>query len=73
MTPHTVFVYKLSVSFDRNIEQANTRKRIRYANMETDIEDAGFICKNIPFEVGSRDQTEQTLQPYTKLTNPKPT
>ena len=54
ITPHTVWLYELSVSFERNIAQSHTRKRIRYAYLEQDIEDAGFACKNIPFEVGSR-------------------
>ena len=77
MTPHTVLLYKLSVTFERNIEQAHTGKRIRYAYMDTDIEDAGFMCKHIPFEVGSRGHitgsNRANLATHTKLPNPKPT
>ena len=42
--PHTVWLFKLTVSFEMNVEQAHN----------TDIEDAVYSCKNMPFEVGSR-------------------
>ena len=57
-SPKTVYLYELTVCFERlgNIESANNRKYNRYTGLATDIEDNGFSCKNIPFEVGSRGQ-----------------
>ena len=46
-TTHTVWLWELSVSFETII----TRKTVKF---ESDIEDAGFTCRNIPFKVGSR-------------------
>ena len=37
-----------------NIEQAHTRKKTKYTYLESDIESNGYVCINIPFEVGSR-------------------
>ena len=57
-SPKTVYLYELTVCFERpgNMESANNRKYARYTGLATDIEDNGFKCKNIPFEVGSRGQ-----------------
>ena len=74
-TPHTVCLFELSVSFERNIEQAHTRKKNRYAYLEQDIKDAGYNCLNIPFEVGSRGHLTQSnrcnLSTMHKLATPK--
>ena len=53
-TPPTVWLFELSVSFERNIEAANTRKHNRYSSLAEDIKESGYTCNNIPFEVGSR-------------------
>ena len=55
-SPQTVYLYELTVCFERtgNLEAANSRKYVRYSSLTTDIEDNGYTCKNIPFEVGSR-------------------
>ena len=50
----TVWLFELTVSFEQNIEQAYTRKKVRYSYLESDIEANGFKCVNIPFEIGSR-------------------
>ena len=50
----TVWLFELTVSFEQNIEQAHTRKKVRYSYLESDIEANGFKCVNIPFEIGSR-------------------
>ena len=42
------------MSIEQNIEQANTRKKIKYTYLEGDIESNGYLCNNITFEVGSR-------------------
>ena len=59
-TPHTVWLFELSISFERNIEQAHNRKKNRYAFLEADIKEAGYICNNVPFEVGSRGHITQS-------------
>ena len=75
VTPHTVWLFELSVSFEQNIEQANTRKRNRYAHLEQDIKDAGYNCMNVPFEVGSRGHLTQSnrcnLSTMHKIAKPK--
>ena len=55
-SPQTVYLYELTVCFERtgNLEAANSRKYSRYTGLASDIEDNGYSCKNIPFEVGSR-------------------
>jgi hypothetical protein len=34
------------------MESANNRKYARYTGLATNIDENGFMCKNIPFEVG---------------------
>ena len=55
-SPQTVYLFELTVCFERagNIESAHNRKYNRYSGLATDIEDNGYQCRNIPFEVGSR-------------------
>ena len=50
----TVWLFELTISFETNFEQAHTRKKVRYTQLKSDIEDSGYICNNVPFEVGSR-------------------
>ena len=54
--PQTVYLFELTIVFEKpgSMEAANKRKSDRYSSLCSDIIDAGFICKNIPFEVGSR-------------------
>ena len=49
-------LFELTIVFEKpgSMEAANKRKHERYSSLCSDIIDAGFICKNIPFEVGSR-------------------
>ena len=60
-TPSTVYLLELTVSVERpgNMEAAYQRKYERYTALLEDIKAAGFNCKNIPFEVGSRDHLTQ--------------
>ena len=53
-TPYTVFLVELTCPFTRNIAAANTRKRARYEFLSSDIQEAGFRCLSLPFEIGSR-------------------
>ena len=50
----TIFVLELTVSFERNFEAANARKTARYTALKSDLEERGYQCHLIPFEVGSR-------------------
>ena len=54
--PHTVYLFELTILFEKpgNMEAANQRTYERYTSLCSDIEEAGYNCKNIPFEVGSR-------------------
>ena len=54
--PHTVYLFELTICFEKpgNMEAANRRKYERYTALSSDITEAGFSCRNIPFEVGSR-------------------
>ena len=54
VTPPSVSLAELTCPFTRNIEAANSRKRARYEFLTSDIEEAGFKCNNMPFEIGSR-------------------
>ena len=47
----TVWLFELTTSFEQNIEQAHTRKKVRYSYLEADIEANGFKCVNLPFEI----------------------
>ena len=75
--PHTVYLFELTVCFEKpgNLEAANMRKYERYTSLSSDIQEAGFICKNIPFEVGSRGhltlENKSRLTILHKLTKPR--
>ena len=49
-----ISVLELTCSFERNIQAANARKTLRYTQLKLDLEDAGYTCTLLPFEVGSR-------------------
>jgi hypothetical protein len=55
-SPQTVYLFELTVCLEwaGNLEAANNRNYNRYSGLATDIEDNGYQCRNIPFEVGSR-------------------
>ena len=75
--PHTVYLFELTICFEKpgNMEAANQRKYDRYTALCSDIQDAGFTCKNIPFEVGSRGhltlENRSRLSIMHKLCKPK--
>ena len=54
-----VFLVELTIPFTRNIDAANSRKRIRYEFLANDLEAAGYKCSNLPLEVGSRGHLTQ--------------
>ena len=49
-----IYLMELTCSFEQNIQAANLRKTIRYTSLKSDIEQAGYTCILIPFEIGSR-------------------
>ena len=53
-TTSTVWLFELTVSFETNVDQAHTRKKERHTLLSTEIEESGYDCKNVPFEVWSR-------------------
>ena len=50
----TIFLLELTCSFETNIEAANLRKMTKYSALKSDLEEKGYKCHLIPFEVGSR-------------------
>lgn len=50
----TVHVLELTCSFERNILAAHQRKTTKYTSLKSDIENAGYKCLMVPFEIGSR-------------------
>ena len=76
-TPETVYLFELTCCFERqdNIDAANQKKYNRYTSLSSDIKEAGYDCKNIPFEVGSRGHltlaNKTRLSIIHKLCNPK--
>ena len=71
----TVWLFELTCSFEQNFEEAHRRKKIRYTHLASDIEDNGYECKNVPFEVGSRGHlthdNRASLSLIHKLFSPK--
>ena len=72
----TVYLFELTICFERhdNILAANRRKHDRYVSLAEDIREAGYKCKNIPFEIGSRGhitgENKTKLSIMHKLCNP---
>ncbi len=50
----SISILELSVPFETNIDKARSYKSNKYSNLITDIENAGYKCHLICFEVGSR-------------------
>ena len=71
----TVWLFELTIAFETNFEQAHTRKKVRYTQLKSDIEDSGYICNNVPFEVGSRGhiniENRSTLATIHGIASPK--
>ena len=55
-SPEEVVLYELTYPFDspQNIQQANSYKKDKYQSLKSDIEENGFTCHVIPFEIGAR-------------------
>ena len=51
-----IALLELSISFEKNIESANSKKYLHYLNLASDIRSRGWETENVPFEVGSRGQ-----------------
>jgi hypothetical protein len=78
-TPHTVLVYELTCPFEgSNLDNAHDFKEDKYASLVNDIEDRGFSCILVCFEIGSRGFIPRWVQlalcsllfKTTKLKNP---
>ena len=53
-TNRKIFLLELTCSFESNIQSANALKTLRYTPLKLDLEEAGFYCNLVPFEIGSR-------------------
>ena len=53
-TEKTICLLELTCSFERNAEAAYLRKTQRYTALKLDLEDNGYKCILVPFEIGSR-------------------
>ena len=49
-----ICLLELTCSFERNAEAAYLRKTLRYTTLKSDLEEKGYRCLLVPFEVGSR-------------------
>ena len=58
----TICLLELTCSFERNAEAANLRKSMRYNSLKTDLEDNGYKCFLVPFEVGSRGHIKKSTK-----------
>ena len=53
-TEKRIDVLELSCSFEKNIESAHQIKELRYFDLKTDLQQAGWLVNLVPFEIGSR-------------------
>ena len=53
-TPTTILIYELTCPFEANLENAHTFKSEKYSSLVSDIENNGYSCLYVPFEIGSR-------------------
>ena len=64
----SVVIGELTVPFESNIDSAHNRKSEKYASLVLDIENQGYSCELICFEVGSRGLvTKENKRQVTKL------
>ena len=74
-SPVEVYLYELTVSYERNVDDANIRKTNRYAGLEADIKSNGFKCSTVCFEIGQRgyinNRNKLALGSFLRLTRTK--
>ena len=58
----TICLLELTCSFESNSQAANIRKSLRYSTLKTDLEENGYKCFLIPFEVGSRGHIHKSTK-----------
>ena len=49
-----IFIIELTIPFERNITNANNRKKEKYSSLVSDINATGFKCTLKCIEIGSR-------------------
>ena len=49
----TICLLELTCSFERNSQAGNLRKSLKYTTLKTDLEENGYECFLVPFEVGA--------------------
>ena len=74
-TEKKIALLELTISFEKNLESANLKKRLRYENLATDLRERGWETDNVPFEVGSRGlvtkRNKKSISDTTKKFNVK--
>ena len=58
----TICLLELTCSFERNAEAAFIRKSMKYTTLKSDLEDKGYRCFLVPFEVGSRGHIRKSTK-----------
>ena len=58
----TICLLELTCSFESNSQAANIRKSLRYSTLKTDLEENGYKCFLVPFEVGSRGHIHKSTK-----------
>ena len=75
VSPTEVYLYELMVLFERNLDGANEHKRSKDAPLVDDIEENGFKCFCVCFEISSRvyvnNRNKVALGGLLKLTRSK--
>ena len=70
-----ILLIELTCPFETNIKQANTRKMIRYNDLQHDLQQIGYKTFLLPFEVGVRGhispENKQTINKILTLTHTK--
>ena len=51
-----ILLLEISISFEKNIDSANSRKILHYLNLASGLRNQGWETDNVPIEVGSRGQ-----------------
>ena len=72
-SPTTVYLVELTIPWDSDtmINNAYSRKKVRYTYLSSDIENNGYTCLNLPLEIGTRGvittRNKEVLFSLTKL------
>ena len=66
-----IFLLELTCSFEQNSAAANAIKTAKYTALKLDLEERGYYCMLVPFEIGSRHTPRKLYVAYTSDGNLK--